>query len=94
MLGSIFFVVVATLVAGAATAGPRSIADCETIQAADAYNRCLASFGPSAGRRGRSFGADVSAEGDYSRPEHRSGMAEQGRKGRVRMVLEPPRGAR
>jgi hypothetical protein len=27
-------------------AAPRSIRDCEKIQAADAYNRCLASFGP------------------------------------------------
>ncbi len=28
------------------SAAPRSIKDCEKIQAADAYNRCLASFGP------------------------------------------------
>ena len=27
-------------------AEPRTIDDCETIQAADAYNQCLASFGP------------------------------------------------
>jgi hypothetical protein len=29
-----------------ARAEPRSIQDCEKIQAADAYNQCLASFGP------------------------------------------------
>lgn len=29
-------------------AAPRSIDDCEKIEAADAYNRCLASFGPPA----------------------------------------------
>lgn len=29
-----------------ASAAPRSIKDCEKIKAADAYNRCLASFGP------------------------------------------------
>jgi hypothetical protein len=29
-----------------AVAAPRTIADCEQIEAADAYNRCLASFGP------------------------------------------------
>lgn len=29
-----------------AMAAPNSIADCEKIQAADAYNRCLAMFGP------------------------------------------------
>jgi hypothetical protein len=27
-------------------AAPRTINDCETIEAADAYNQCLASFGP------------------------------------------------
>ena len=30
----------------AAHAAPRTIDDCEKIQAADAYNQCLASFGP------------------------------------------------
>ena len=30
---------------------PRTIADCEKIQAADAYNQCLASFGPAAHER-------------------------------------------
>ncbi|RFB81357.1 hypothetical protein [Methylovirgula sp. 4M-Z18] len=30
----------------AAVASPRSISDCEQIQGSDAYNRCLASFGP------------------------------------------------
>jgi hypothetical protein len=34
------------LVAISLCAAPRSIKDCEKIQAADAYNRCLASFGP------------------------------------------------
>ncbi len=29
-----------------AFAAPHSIADCEQIQGSDAYNRCLASFGP------------------------------------------------
>jgi hypothetical protein len=27
-------------------AAPRTIKDCDKIQAADAYNQCLASFGP------------------------------------------------
>jgi len=31
-----------------ALAEPRTIEDCEKIQAADAYNQCLASFGPAA----------------------------------------------
>jgi hypothetical protein len=32
-------------------AAPRTIDDCEKIQAADAYNQCLAIFGPIAHRR-------------------------------------------
>jgi hypothetical protein len=31
-----------------AVAAPRTIQDCEKIGAADAYNQCLASFGPAA----------------------------------------------
>ena len=38
----------AAAVGGPALAAPRSIADCEKIEAADAYNKCLASFGPAA----------------------------------------------
>jgi hypothetical protein len=34
--------------ASAAPTAPRTINDCEKIQAADAYNQCLASFGPAA----------------------------------------------
>ena len=34
------------LLATSLGAAPRTIKDCEKIQAADAYNRCLASFGP------------------------------------------------
>lgn len=35
-------------VAGTAARSQSSIADCEKIQAADAYNQCLAKFGPAA----------------------------------------------
>jgi hypothetical protein len=34
------------LTATSLCAAPRTIGDCEKIQQADAYNRCLASFGP------------------------------------------------
>jgi hypothetical protein len=40
------FVLVLALASGAAFAAPRSIGDCESIKQADAYNNCLASFGP------------------------------------------------
>ena len=45
----------AVLFASAAFAAPRSIADCESIQAADAYNNCLASFGPMRGGGGGKY---------------------------------------
>lgn len=54
-------VFVAALVAASAQskAAPRSINDCEKIQAADAYNQCLALFGPVA--RGHGGGDGVAA---------------------------------
>ena len=54
-------VFVAALVAAPAQskAAPRSIDDCEKIQAADAYNQCLALFGPLArGAAGDGVNAD------------------------------------
>ncbi|MGP0061242.1 MAG: hypothetical protein ACLPID_18370 [Beijerinckiaceae bacterium] len=36
------------LIANSRAAAPRAIRDCEKIEAADAYNECLARFGPAA----------------------------------------------
>lgn len=41
----------------------KSIDDCEKISAADAYNRCLASFGPKRGQRPPSGAVSQRAEG-------------------------------
>jgi hypothetical protein len=41
-----FFTAALIVVSGQSKAAPRNIDDCEKIQAADAYNLCLASFGP------------------------------------------------
>lgn len=53
-----------TLLLAPAAAAPRSIDDCEAIKQADAYNQCLASFGPAAHTGGRTTtpppGADKS----------------------------------
>jgi hypothetical protein len=54
------------LFAAPLAAAPRSIADCEKIQSADAYNQCLASFGPVAhlhGSKGASGGDGDGGEG-------------------------------
>jgi hypothetical protein len=41
-----FFAAALIVVSGQSKAAPRNIDECEKIQAADAYNLCLASFGP------------------------------------------------
>ncbi|MGJ0532934.1 hypothetical protein [Methylocystis sp.] len=89
------------VLAAPALAAPRSIDDCEAIKEADAYNRCLASFGPTRGQHGATY-PGVAAEGGHSgkasgrgasRPASRSGRAElsRGRGGRVRMEFTPGR---
>jgi hypothetical protein len=45
-----------------AVAASRTIDDCETIEAADAYNRCLATFGPP-GRSLRLEPSDMRGDG-------------------------------
>ncbi len=45
-------------------AAPRTINDCEKIQGADAYNQCLASFGPVAHLHGMSGGDGGEGGGD------------------------------
>ena len=52
----------ALLLAAPAVAGPRNINDCEAIKDANAYNLCLASFGPMRGQHGANY-PGVAAEG-------------------------------
>jgi hypothetical protein len=91
MLRRISLVFVASLAAGAAVAEPRNIGDCERIQAADAYNRCLASFGPAArAHNTRSALSFAPEEPAVSHSGKRSGaFAERGRRGRLRMIFSP-----
>jgi hypothetical protein len=49
-----------------------SIDDCEKIQAADAYNKCLAQFGPVRGQRaarpaGKRYGGHAARRGGHGR---------------------------
>lgn len=79
--------------ATAAFAAPRSIADCEAIQAADAYNRCLASFGPVRGGGGRYYGPSTS-EPTQARMRHgrrytSEANFQRSRPGRMRMEFTP-----
>ncbi len=79
-------------------AAPRSIADCERIQDADAYNRCLASFGPTRGQQGASYpgvasegGGKASGRSAYRSQPRYGAQASSGRSGRMRMEFTPGR---
>ena len=80
------------LLTGFSLAAPRSIADCEKIQATDAYNQCLASFGPVAHIKpmkplaaGGDGGTDGHGHYHYRRGHH--GVAAGHRHGRHVMVI-------
>ncbi|MDQ6870209.1 MAG: hypothetical protein M3178_18435 [Pseudomonadota bacterium] len=65
------FVAALIAVPAQSKAAPRSIDDCEKIQAADAYNQCLALFGPVArGHGGSRAGADVDGQDAEATPGH------------------------
>ncbi len=100
------WVVGVALAATPALAAPRTIDDCEAIKDPNAYNLCLASFGPVRGQHGASY-PGVAAEGDKSgaaasggahrtAKRHaaftRSAGASVGRRGgRIRMEFTPGR---
>jgi hypothetical protein len=87
------------VLAAPARAASQSIADCEKIENADAYNRCLASFGPTRGQHGATY-PGVASEGGHSgkasgrgvhRSPSRAARLSAGRGGRVRMEFTPGR---
>jgi hypothetical protein len=94
---TLFAAAVAFALAGPAAAAPNSINDCEKIDAADAYNQCLALFGPAAHTHGASakdFGGDgvgggaaAAAAEEKANPEASvpvaSSQASRGRRGHV-----------
>jgi hypothetical protein len=82
---------VALLLGGAAVAG---VASCEKIKDADAYNSCLASFGPAAGdHKITAPPAEANAPKAVRRRAHRPEKYERGPKrqanGRVRIEIIP-----
>ncbi len=83
------------LFAAPLAAAPRTINDCEKIQGADAYNQCLASFGPVAHMHGMSSGPDAGGDeggdsGDAPAPvaHHRHWASGHRNNGRVYMELD------
>jgi len=95
----LWIALVVSLLGIPAVAAPRSIADCEKIQDADAYNRCLASFGPTRGQHGATYpgmaseGGGGKGSGRASRAASRFGGTQlsYGRGGRIRMEFTPGR---
>ena len=59
----ILWIAIALLFAAPAAAGPRTIDDCEKIKEPEAYNLCLASFGPTRGQHIKTY-PGVASEGD------------------------------
>jgi hypothetical protein len=57
-------VAAALLAAVGAQAAPKNIDDCEKIKQPMAYNECLASFGPTAGRAGAAKSYGPASEGE------------------------------
>jgi hypothetical protein len=90
--------VLAAALAGAASASA-GIDDCEKIKEPDAYNRCLASFGPARGARAKPAPGEKGANPEhvgrrYSQPSRSGRMRATFRPktsadGRVRMMFTP-----
>lgn len=94
--GPVVCAVAALLIARPTAAAPRTIADCEAIKEADAYNRCLASFGPVRGQRAKTYpglasdGGRGKSGGAYrAAPRFGGANVSHGRGGRVRMEFTP-----
>lgn len=77
-----------------ALAAPHGIADCEAISEPDAYNKCLASFGPTRGGGGKLGPVPRGARGQAARrrpvagPTRRNGVTVERKGGRVRATID------
>lgn len=88
--------IVFALSLGFVQAAPKSIADCESISAPDAYNNCLASFGPTArGGTGKLAPEPRARRGRVQRVQRqrgqaarRNGVTVERKGGRVRAIID------
>lgn len=94
------FLLAALFILKPAEAAPRSIDDCEKIKEAEAYNLCLASFGPVRGQHNKTYpglasdGAAFASQKQSTAPSSRrstSGRYSLSRAhfGRMRLELKP-----
>ena len=81
----IFWIAIALLIAAPAAAAPGTIDDCEKIKEPEAYNLCLASFGPTRGQHNKTY-PGVASEGDKAADKNETtaptGVTESGPGGR------------
>lgn len=70
--------------ANPAAAKPRSINDCEKLTDDDAYNKCLASFGP---KRGASRSSKAGRTTGITNKRYRRGQSANARRGKSRRPL-------
>ena len=82
---TILLIAIAAVICAHAAAAPRSIDDCEKIKEPEAYNLCLASFGPTRGDHNKTY-PGVASEGDKAVDKNETatpvGAAEAGKGGR------------
>jgi hypothetical protein len=92
-LSLVLALLVVAAVPASAGAKARSIDDCEKIEAADAYNNCLASFGPTPRSHGRAAYAPADPEATVPKNERgrRAGSGTAGRR-RVHTEFTPAAG--
>jgi hypothetical protein len=89
---AIFIALGFSLAAMPLQAKPATIKDCEKIEAADAYNQCLASFGPVAHEHELGAvpaGADRLSYGYRHRSRHEAIIERHGRRKRMQLSVEP-----
>ncbi len=96
LLATVFVFVSAYVSFWPAAAKPRSIKNCEKITDDDAYNKCLASFGPKRGAsRSRKGARPAARAGKRYRGTRgitrRRGIRTYRSRGRVRTIISVPR---
>ena len=73
---------------GFAVAAPASIDDCERIKGVDAYNYCLASFGPRRGAQSGGGGRRRLAQSTLHKASGNPAKAQRGASGRISVLFD------
>ena len=82
---SSLFLLASFFILETAEAGPRSIDNCEKIKEAEAYNLCLASFGPVRGQHNKTY-PGLASDGAASSSGTQSPISRRGASGRYKLI--------